>query len=247
MPDQIITITGATGLLGSALAAHLAFRPGTRVVPIGRASGDEDRRAAIMSADRILHLAGVTRPSDPTEFASGNVGVTEQLAELVERGARATPLAFASSIRATETTPYGRTKRIAEEALIRLAERTGAPLAIFRLPSFFGAWSRPHYNSAVATFCHEVAHGRPPSVRAPDAPLTLVHLDDVVRAFLDWIDSPAPAVTFHRVEPSYTATVGQVAELIQGFADRGIDDPPIDLADGLIRGLHQTYLAHLKP
>ena len=133
---------------------------------------------------------------------------------------RAVPVIYSSSAKATDDTDYGRSKRAGEEHLLALGQETGSPVYIFRLPNVFGKWARPNYNSAVATFCHNIPRDLPIRVDDPAAPLSLVYVDDVVDAFLDVLDGKAQP-GFVDVSTVYHTTVGEVADAIRGFrADR---------------------------
>ncbi|MEI3013765.1 MAG: NAD-dependent epimerase/dehydratase family protein [Ruthenibacterium lactatiformans] len=130
-------------------------------------------------ADFVFHLAGVNRPQDPGEFYAGNRGFTEQLLHLAAAGNKA-PVLVTSSIQAELDNDYGKTKREAEELIFAHERATGAPALVYRLPGVFGKWCRPTYNSVVATFCHNIAHGLPIEVRDPAYTFPLVYIDDVV-------------------------------------------------------------------
>src|SRR5690606_5005102 len=114
-----------------------------------------------------IHLAGVNRPQDPAEFAAGNTDFTARLCDALRDAGRVLPVAFTSSIQAERDNPYGNSKRAAEDRLFAHASETGAPVAVYRLPNVFGKWCRPNYNSAVATFCHNLARGLPIQINDP--------------------------------------------------------------------------------
>jgi UDP-2-acetamido-2,6-beta-L-arabino-hexul-4-ose reductase len=238
-----VFMTGASGLLGQTVTTRVAQIEGLNTFPLGRSSTDTQWRHAVSSSDAGLHLAGVTRPQHPDEFWSGNVGTTEAVIAAVRRLDRSLPLLYASSIRANEPTLYGQTKKAAEDLLLDWARDTGSPVTILRLPSFFGAWSRPGYNSAVATFCHDVAHGMTPEIRTPEASISLVHLDDVVDAIISWMEAPALESGFRDVTPTHISTVGHVASIIASFgSDANLRTSEEEA--GLVRGLWQTYRSH---
>jgi UDP-2-acetamido-2,6-beta-L-arabino-hexul-4-ose reductase len=240
-----IAITGADGFVGRNLAVRLR-ELGDEVLPLTRASTPNDWLAAIAQADAAVHLAGANRPADPAEFMGVNAGTADMLARAVTAAGRAIPVIYASSAKAIEDSDYGRSKRAGEERLTRLGEETGSLVHIFRLPNVFGKWARPNYNSAIATFCHNVPRDLPIRVDDPTAPLSLVYIDDVVQAFLDLLNGKG-APGFVDVVPVYDTTVGAVADTIRGFCtDR--DDNLIDaVGTGLTRALYATYVAALPP
>ena len=190
-----IVLTGADGFIGRNMRLRLQERGYTDVVPITRASSDAQLHDALVSADVVFHLAGVNRPKNVEEFAAGNASLTQHIADVLHQAGRRAMVVFASSTQAALDNPYGRSKRAAEDALFALQRASGCPVHVFRLPNVFGKWARPHYNSAVATFCHNTARGLPIQVNDPAAPLTLVHVDDVVARFLQLLDGADAAST----------------------------------------------------
>jgi UDP-2-acetamido-2,6-beta-L-arabino-hexul-4-ose reductase len=157
------------------------------------------------------------------------------------------PVVFSSSTQAANDNPYGHSKQAAETALQAYATKTGAAVHIFRLTNVFGKWSRPNYNSAVATFCHQVANGQPLTIHDRTAALRLVYIDDVVDAFVKVLAAPVPGHQFTEVDTVYSTTVGEVAAILESFpASRSnLVVPPV--GTGLTRALHSTYLSFLQP
>lgn len=243
MNGQKIVVTGANGFIGRNLIVRLS-ELGMEVLPLYRDSTPEAWFSAIAVADAVIHLAGANRPADPAEFMGVNHGTADQIADAVCAAGRPVRIAYASSSRASEPTDYGRSKRAGEERLERLTGETGSPVHILRLPNVFGKWARPNYNSAVATFCHNIARGMPIQVNDPAAPLELVYIDDVVATLIAIIEGRV-AEGRVAVDPVYRTTVGDVAETIAGFRrDRG--DNLIDsVGSGLTRALYSTYVAAL--
>lgn len=197
-------------------------------------------------ADFIFHLAGVNRPQELSEFSAGNAGLTRTvISHLVEQG-KSTPLLISSSSQAAQDNPYGVSKREAEEAVFDYGRLTGAPVYVFRLPNVFGKWCRPNYNSAVATFCHNIAHDLPIRVDDPSAVMKLVYIDDVVREFCAALDrTQPPSGAFCQVQPVHGVTLGEIAELIRGFKASRDDLHIPDMADPFVDKLYSTYLSYL--
>lgn len=243
--NRRIVITGAGGFLAKNLAVRLR-EAGHTVLPVTRDTSDAQFDVALGQADFVFHLAGANRPKDSAEFQEGNVALTRQLCKRLAALGRPVPVAYSSSTQATMDNPYGRSKRDAETVLERHGRETGSPVHLFRLTNVFGKWARPHYNSAVATFCHQVATGQPLTIHDPAAPVRLVYVDDVVDRFLTLLSVPEPS-GFVEVDPVYETTVGKVADAIQGFADsrRSLVIPRV--GTGLVRALYSTYLSHLPP
>ena len=249
-----VLITGSGGFVGKNLQLHLAERKDVQVVCFTRDNGVEQLPALLHGVDFVFHLAGVNRPQDPKEFASGNAGLTQSLCSAICAVADATgkkvPIVYTSSTQASFDNPYGRSKRGAEEALGAAARSHGIPVHLFRLPNVFGKWCRPNYNSAVATFCHNISRGLPIQVNDPSAPVTLVYVDDVIERFIQLMDGADAAVNadgFAAVAPQYTTTVGELARQIQSFRDSRNTLMTDRVGTGLVRALYSTYVSYLPP
>jgi UDP-2-acetamido-2,6-beta-L-arabino-hexul-4-ose reductase len=199
-------------------------------------------------------LAGINRPQDTQEFVTGNVDLTQALCQAVGAKAVASgkkvPVVYTSSTQADRDNPYGLSKRGAEGALFELRSEHGVPVHVFRLPNVFGKWCKPNYNSAVATFCHNIARDLPIQVNDPAAPVTLVYVDDVIERFvqlMDGADDCLDAAGFEAVTPQYGTTVGELARLIQSFKDSRISLMTERVGTGLVRALYATYVSYLPP
>ena len=249
-----VLITGAGGFVGKNLQQHLAERKDVEVVCFTRANTAAELPRLLEGVAFVFHLAGVNRPQDPQEFVTGNADLTAALVQAVEGEMRARGRKIAivctSSTQAARDNPYGASKRAAEDVLRAFAARTGAAAHVFRLPNVFGKWCRPNYNSAVATFCHNVARGLPIQINDPAAPVTLVYVDDVVERFIQLMDGADAAVDaegFATVTPQYTTTVGELACQIETF--RASRDTLVTerVGTGFVRALYSTYVSYLPP
>lgn len=249
-----VLITGAGGFVGKNLQQHLAERKDVEVVCFTRGNSAADLPRLLEGAEFVFHLAGVNRPQDPQEFITGNADLTAALVQAVEGEMRANgrkiPIVYTSSAQAARDNPYGASKRSAEEALQAFSACTGAAAHVFRLPNVFGKWCRPNYNSAVATFCHNVARGLPIQINDPAAPVTLVYVDDVVERFIELMDGADAAVDaggFATVTPQYTTTVGELARLIETFRASRDTLMTERVGTGFGRALYSTYVSYLPP
>ncbi len=238
-----VVVTGANGFIGRNLRLRLSEIEGMETLDVTRETTPDQLRAALADADAVIHLAGVNRPQDPAEFAIGNADQTAALVEAL--GDRAVPVIYSSSTQAEADNPYGASKRAAEDHLRAYAKATGAPVAIYRLPNVFGKWARPNYNSAIATFCHNIARDLPITVNDPSAPLTLVYVDDVIEAFLGWLKAPEAVDGFAEVPVVYRTTVGEVADQIRSFRSIRETHTAGPVGVGLTRALYATYVSAL--
>lgn len=247
-----LLITGANGFVGRNLRLHLAERSDVNVVCMTRDDPLESLDEKLSAVDCVIHLAGVNRPEDPAEFEAGNHRLTAALADALRRrvaaGHAPVPLAFTSSIQAALDNPYGASKRAAEQVLLE-AQRDGAIIAhIFRLPNVFGKWCRPNYNSAVGTFCHNIARDLPITINDPAAALRLVYIDDVVAALVAVADGAVPATGadgFAVASPEYHSTVGKVADMLRAFRASRKTLVTEAVGRGLARALYATYVSYL--
>lgn len=240
-----ILITGSSGFMGRNLATVLARREDVTVLGYDLDS-DTELSALIAAADVIFHLAGVNRPPDPSEYAAGNRDLTARVCELAAASGRRPTIVLSSSIQAELDNPYGISKLGAEEKLRAYAETTGAAGIVFRLPNVFGKWSRPNYNSAVATFCHNIARDLPITVSDPAREMSLVYIDDVVASFVSLIDADQPpGFRYGAVEPVFQITLGAIVEKLQALRRSRDDLMLLDLSDPFHRRLLATYNAFL--
>jgi UDP-2-acetamido-2,6-beta-L-arabino-hexul-4-ose reductase len=227
----------------------LRRRDDVYVRPVDISTPSEVLARELADCDFIYHLAGANRPTDENDFEKSNVDLTTEIVEILERSTRLPTIVFSSSIQASQDNPYGRSKKKAETVLRNYSVRSGAKVHIFRLPNVFGKWSKPFYNSAIATFCHQAANKLPLTIHDPSAPLSLVYIDDVVSAFIAVIGykPTTDADGFCTVHPTHSTTVGEVSELIGQCAQLHNGGEMPDLGNYLNRCLHATYLSFLPP
>lgn len=240
-----VLVTGANGFLGRNLCLRLKELGTFELLQITREHSVAELEAALNQADFIFHLAGVNRPQDPTEFQTGNTVVTQHLCDSLIRHKRPVPIIYTSSIQASLDNAYGVSKRAAEDALSVYSKESGAKVFIYRLPNIFGKWCKPNYNSAVATFCHNIARNLPIKINDSAAELKLVYVDDVVGSFLNLIQSDSLLDGFQEISPVYTTTVGHLAAQIEAFKDSRNTLVTERVGKGFLRALYSTYVSYL--
>lgn len=241
-----ILITGSEGFIGKNLRARLAPEPGVELLAFDRADTAARLEEHLERSDFVFHLAGVNRSRDPDEFRSGNIELTRAIAAQLGSRNRPPPVLFTSSIQAGLDNPYGASKKAGEEILLDYGKRTGAPVFIYRLPNVFGKWSRPYYNSVVATFCHRAARGEELEISDPGREIELAYIDDVVTEFLRRLgESGGPPR--RKLSRTYRSTLGETAEIIARARDSRLSRFVPDMSDGLTRALNATFLSFLEP
>lgn len=241
-----ILVTGSNGFIAKNLIQFLSEKPEIEILKAHRETTDQEFEQSVLAADWIIHLAGVNRPLNESEFAEGNTTLTEKIAQILQQANKKTPVILSSSIQVERDNPYGKSKLGGEQALVALNQAQGNPVYICRLANVFGKWSRPNYNSAVATFCYNVANDLPLQIHDENAVIRLVYVDDVVETFWNILNGQQVEQIF-QVEPEYQITVGDLAKVLNGFKasrDTLITDR---VGTGLTRALYSTYLSFFKP
>ncbi|MBO4266987.1 MAG: NAD-dependent epimerase/dehydratase family protein [Lachnospiraceae bacterium] len=242
-----ILVTGAGGFIGKNLIQRLKYMEDITVCPF-----DTDTDPALLDeyaadCDVVVHLAGINRPLDNSEYMEGNCGFTGRvISSLEQSGNRKAKIIVSSSIQAALDNPYGISKKAGEDLVFEHAKKSGSKAVVYRFPNVFGKWCRPNYNSAVATFCHNIARGLPIKVNDPDTKLTLVYIDDVVDEIIECMYGREHVKDgFGYVPVVYDVKLGQIPELLYRFSEgrRKLELP--DFSDGFEKKLYSTYLSYL--
>ena len=270
-----VLVTGAKGFAGRNIVENLKCirdgknrtRPGLQIGEIYEYDLDStpaDLEAYCAKADWVCHLAGVNRPKDPAEFRAGNFGFSSVLLETLKKQGNKAPVMISSSVQATLSgrfgdSEYGRSKRDGEELLFAYGQETGVPVYVYRFPNLAGKWIRPNYNSAVGTFCHNIANGLPIMVNDPKVELELLFIDDLLEELLDCMEGHPHRCEYDGVNPvsaengrycfcpvTHKATLGQIVETLETFRDQPetLMMPAIP-AGSFEKKLYSMYLSYL--
>ncbi len=241
-----ILVTGSKGFVGQNLIAELRNRSYMDIYEFDKDSGLDLLDSYVKDCDFVFHLAGVNRPDDDKEFMEGNYGFTYTLLDLLKKYNNKAAILITSSIQAELDNSYGTSKRAAEELLFDYGREIGADIFIYRLPNLFGKWSRPDYNTVVATFSYNVARGLPIQVNNPDINLNLAYIDDVVDEFLSALEArPTRQGSYCILPVSYNIKLGVLADLIKSFKESRNSLMLPNMEDDLVRKLYSTYLSFL--
>lgn len=196
-------------------------------------------------ADFVFNLAGVNRPKDQAEFMQGNFGFASALLDTLKKYNNSCPVMISSSTQAALDNPYGESKRAGENLLFDYARETGARVLVYRFPNVFGKWCRPNYNSAVATFCNNIAHNLPIQVNDPSVMLHLVYVDDVVDELIAALSGNEYREGDYCVVPIvHTVTLGKIVDLLYSFREMSGNLQVPDLGDPFTKKLYSTYLSY---
>ena len=218
---------------------------------------------ACKNADFVFNLAGVNRPQNPEEFMQGNFGFAETLFETLKKHQNRCPVMISSSIQATcigrYDSDYGRSKKAGEELAFSYGEETGAKVLVYRFPNLFGKWCRPNYNSAVATFCNNIANDLPITVNDPSVTLELLYIDDLVCEMLAALEGKEHRCEFDGINTvicdggrycaapiTHKVTLGEIVELLESFKSQSstLQLPEIPCGS-FAKKLYSTYLSYL--
>ena len=270
-----ILVTGSDGFVGKNLTQALKnirdgkdkTRPGLAVDKLYLYDIETPREVldeACKEADFVFHLAGVNRPQDPKEFMQGNFGFSQTLLDMLKKHKNACPIVLSSSIQATlvgryADGEYGKSKKAGEELFFEYAAQTGAKVLIYRFPNLFGKWCRPNYNSAVATFCYNIAHDLPITVNDPSTQLELLYIDDLLAELLDALQGGEHHCEFDGVDTvfleqgrycavptTHRVTLGEIVQLLNQFKvqPETLLMPQIP-ENSFAKKLYSTYLSYL--
>lgn len=269
-----ILITGAIGFVGRNLVENLKTlqdgrnrtRPALQIKEIFAYDVDskpEELDAFCAKADFVFNLAGINRPKDPAEFKAGNFGFASTLLNTLKKHKNTCPVMLSSSIQATligrYDSDYGRSKKAGEELFFDYAMETGAKVLVYRFPNLAGKWVRPNYNSAVGTFCNNIANDLPITVNDPSVELELLFIDDLVEEMLDALEGKEHRCGFDGLKPvpheagrycyapvTHKATLGYIVECLQSFRDQPKTLIMPRIAPGSFeKKLYSMYLSYL--
>lgn len=241
-----ILVTGANGFIGKNLIAELEATTDHKVFSYDRDTDPDLLEVYCTEAEFIFHLAGVNRPKEQSEFMEGNFGFTSTLLETLRKHSNNCPVMISSSIQAELDNPYGESKKAGEDLLRTYGEETGAKILIYRFPNVFGKWCLPNYNSAVATFCHNIARDLPITINDPNVVLNLVYIDDVVQELVHALDGEENRKdTTCEVPITHHIRLGEIVELLESFKASRTEKSVPDMSNVFTKKLYSTYLSYL--
>lgn len=253
-----ILITGAKGFVGKNLVEALKnirdekdmTRPGLRIDNIFCYDIDSDPaelEGYCRSADFIFNLAGVNRPKNEEEFMQGNFGFASELLSLLKKHNSKAPIMISSSIQAALDNPYGRSKKAGENLIFAYGKENGVKTLVYRFPNLFGKWCRPNYNSAVATFCHNIANDLEITINDRSHMMTLCYIDDVVDELLNALGGAENRIgEYCHVKTEHKITLGEIADMLYSFHDQPSSLLMPEIPDGSFeKKLYSTYLSYL--
>lgn len=241
-----ILVTGSKGFIGKNLIAELRNRGYKEILEFDRETDKSLLVTYVQQCQFVFHLSGVNRTNDEKEFMRGNYEFTLNLLELLKKHNNKAPVLFSSSIQAEKNNVYGISKKAGEDLVFRHCKEIGAKPLVYRLVNVFGKWCRPNYNSAVATFCNNIARELPIQVTEQNTVMNLAYIDDVVNEFINALEGRENRKDkFCYIEPVYVVKLYEIVLQIQSFKESRKNGRIPKLSDDFIKKLYSTYLSYL--
>ncbi len=239
-------VTGAKGFVGRNLIAQLQTLKIHEIYEVDLDTPLEQLDVFTRDCEFVYHLAGVNRPEDPAEFMRGNFGFTSTLLDLLEKHHNTSPVLITSSIQAELNNPYGLSKKAGEDLLFAYGKRNNLTVYVYRLANLFGKWSRPNYNSVVATFSYNISHDLPITINNREVTIELCHIDDVVREFVNALSGVSVMIDKFCIVPTTTViALGELADKLIAFRQTRDNLYLPVLNSHFDRALYGTYLSYL--
>lgn len=241
-----ILVTGAKGFIGKNLIAELKNRKFEEIYEFDVDTDKVLLEEYTKNCDFVYHLAGVNRPEKDEEFMNGNFGFTNELLELLKKYNNKAPILITSSIQAERDNPYGLSKKAGEDLIFSYGKENSLKTYVYRLPNVFGKWSRPNYNTVVATYCYNIARGLAIQVNNPDTDLNFVYIDDILEEFIGALDDKVNKLdSFCFVPVTHNIKLGELAETIKYFKESRSNLSVPNMENSLVKKLYSTYLSFL--
>ncbi|MEE9362041.1 MAG: NAD-dependent epimerase/dehydratase family protein [Cellulophaga sp.] len=241
-----VLVTGSQGFIGKNLLERLGRINNIEVDAFSKENSIESLTKKVAKANFIFHLAGVNRPKNEEEFFQGNRDLTQKIVDTAIQSGNKPTILMTSSTQVEQDNSYGQSKLEGEKALKQYAESNRATIYIYRLPNVFGKWSKPNYNTVIATWCHNITHEIPIQINNKNAELNLVYIDDVVEHFVRHLDKiEKKGVVISEVSPAYRKTLGAIYDLLTTFKESRQNLIVPNAGQGFERALYATYLSFL--
>lgn len=241
-----VLVTGSNGFIGKNLISNLSLNKEIEIYKYDKNSTEKELEKYTKDCDFVFHLAGVNRPEKVEEFMEGNFGFTSTLLDYLKKNKNKAPIMISSSIQAELDNDYGKSKKAGEDLILKYGKDNKVKTFVYRFPNVFGKWSRPNYNSVIATWCYNISHDLEIQVNDPAKELTLVYIDDVCKELINCLsDNENRKGDYCYVPITYKKTLGEISSLIKSFKenDRKIMVP--STGDNFTKYLYATYISYV--
>lgn len=241
-----ILITGSNGFVGKNMIAGLLSNKEVKIYKYDLMNNEIELKKIIEDSDIIMHFAGTNRPENLSEFEKGNYLFTKKITDILNELNKKVHIVMTSSIQAELDNPYGKSKKMAEKVLIEYAEKSNSHIYIYRLPNLFGKWSKPNYNSVIATFCYNISRNLPIEISNKANNMELLYIDDVIKEFITIINGEKIMDGhYYSIDKSFSKNLGEIADLIMSFKKSRENLILPNLSDDFTKYLYSTYLSYL--
>lgn len=245
-----VLITGSNGFVAKNLKLHLKQRSDIQIFNFSKENKISELPELISKVDFIFHLAGVNRSNCSADFIKGNEKLTQEICKTIKKSKKEIKVLYSSSIQASLDNKYGVSKRNTENILLTLNKENKIPIYIIRLPNIFGKWSRPNYNSVVATFCYNIIRDIPIKIHNPKESIELIYIDDVIKYFITIMDNNDDVFQLKKdylKNKSYKITVGDLAKQLYEYKKMKTTKILQNVGTGFSRALYATFISYLPP
>jgi UDP-2-acetamido-2,6-beta-L-arabino-hexul-4-ose reductase len=238
-----ILVTGCDGFIAKNLIKHLFNNPKYNILLINKKSSDKNLYKKLNIADIVFHLAGVNKEIYPKYTYDNNFIFTKKICSFLENNNKKPKIIYASSTQVKLKNSYGKSKLKAENILLNYKKNSGAPVFIYRLPNIFGKWSKPFYNSAVATFCYQIYKKQKITISDPKKKISLLYIDDLIFDFLEAIKLYKTKNSFVKIKNVLTISLSNLANVIRSFNTKEKIYLPSNISSPVIKNLYSTYIS----
>lgn len=238
-----ILITGANGFIGKNLISELKNRGYDDLLKVTRDTNDSELEDFCKNANIVFHLAGVNRSTDVSDFTKGNVSLTKKVLKFLSENGNKCPVIFSSSTQTSLENEYGLSKKRAEEEVLNHSKVNNSPIQIYRVPNVFGKWSKPNYNSVIATFCYNISHGIPINIHDKEKKINLIYIDDLINILIGNMNKSTEQLL--EIDCYYEKSIGEISDLLHKFDKYRKEKFIINVKDEFEKKMYSTYLSYL--
>lgn len=241
-----VLITGSKGFVGNNLIKTLQYDKSVEVFEYSRANSLSDLSRYTKECDFVIHLAGVNRTDNRQDFYDVNSDLTKTLISSLEANNNFVPILLTSSIHSDADNDYGMSKKAGEELVIEYSKANNTPVYIYKLPNLFGKWSKPFYNSVVATWSYQIANSEEISISDESVQIQLLYIDDLIAEIISKLNYQSDHTEYYyEISPTYLISLNKLAETLKSFKANRKSLYIADMSNDLERKLYSTYLSYL--
>jgi UDP-2-acetamido-2,6-beta-L-arabino-hexul-4-ose reductase len=241
-----IVITGANGFIAKNLISRLQYNDNFIIHKVTKKTKKNTLKKYLLLSDAVFHLAGINKEVYPEYMYNNNYSFIEKICLFLENNNKKTRIFYASSTQVKLNNSYGKSKLKAEKILLNYKRKIGAQVFIYRLPNVFGKWSKPYYNSAVATFCYQIYKKKNITISDPNKKISLLYIDDLINIFLKNLNSNKKTHSFIKISNSFSITLFNLVKVIRSFNEKEKLFLPNNISNNLIKNLYSTYISYFS-